>query len=75
MGQLLEAILIAQEKNNNKKPIYGCEVIGKNWHFVVLKDRTYCVSDIYDCTNKDDLIQIVAILRQFKLILDTELLD
>jgi hypothetical protein len=75
MGQLLEAFLIAQKKNNNTKPIYGCEVVGSIWKFVVLKDRTYCVSDVYNSSNRDDLLQIVAILRKFKDILETELLD
>lgn len=75
MGQLLEAFLIAQKKNNNTKPIYDCEVVGSIWKFVVLKDRTYCVSDVYNSTNRDDLLQIVAILRKFKDILETELLD
>ncbi len=75
MAQLLEAFLIAQQKNNNGKPIYGCEVTGRYWNFVILKDRTYCVSDAYDCTKKADLMQIIAILRKFKYILDTELID
>ena len=35
MAQLLEAMLIAQAKNKNGKPIYGCEVIGRNWNFVI----------------------------------------
>jgi hypothetical protein len=75
MGQLLEAFLIAQQKNNNGKPLYGCEVVGSIWKFVVLKERTYCVSDAYDSTNREDLLQIIAILRKFKDILETELLD
>lgn len=75
MGQLLEAFLIAQKQNNNGKPLYGCEVSGRMWSFVVLKDRTYCVSSVYDSTNREDLLQIVAILRKFKDILETELLD
>lgn len=75
MGQLLEAFLIAQKKNNNGKPMYGCEVVGSIWKFVVLKDRTYCVSDVYNSSNREDLLQIVAILRKFKDILETELLD
>ncbi|TAE03354.1 MAG: hypothetical protein EAZ97_01600 [Bacteroidetes bacterium] len=34
LAQLLEAFLIAQAKNKNNKPIYGVEVIGKQWTFV-----------------------------------------
>ena len=75
MGQLLEAFLIAQQKNNNGKPMYGCEVIGSTWRFVILQDRTYCVSDSYDSVKRHDLLQIIAILHHFKQILETELLD
>jgi hypothetical protein len=75
MAQLLEAMLIAQELNNNTKPIYGCEVVGKAWVFVVLEGDKYCVSETYDCTQKTDLLQIVAVLRHFKHILDTQLID
>ena len=74
MGQLLEAMLIGQQRNSNGKPMYGCEIIGKTWNFVVLKDRTYCVSKIYNCITRTDLLQIIAILRHFKRILETELL-
>ena len=54
--------------------MYGCEVVDATWRFVILQDRTYCVSDIYDSTNKQELQEIIAILRHFKLILETELL-
>lgn len=75
MAQLLEAMLIAQQKNMNNKPIYGCEIVGKNWTFVVMEGRSYCLSTTYDSTNHDELILIIAILRKFKYILETELLE
>jgi hypothetical protein len=74
-GQLLEAFLIAQEQNKNNKPIYGCTVWGREWEFYIIEGQTYSVSDPYLCTNKDDLLQIIAILRKFKEILETRLLD
>lgn len=74
MGQLLEAFLIGQVTNANDKPLYGCEVIGGIWKFVIMKAKTYCVSKSFDCTEKEDLLQIIAILRKFKYILETELL-
>lgn len=78
-AQLLEAFLIAQELNhttsrNNKNPLYGCTVIGKYWEFVIMEHQTYCISKSYDCTEQDDLMQIIAILRKFKEILETRLL-
>ena len=75
MAQLLEAMLIAQEKNKNGKPIYGCEIAGEYWKFVVLKDKTYCISEAFNSVKKAELLSIIAILRHFKHILETELLD
>lgn len=75
IAQLLEAMLIAQVKNANEKPIYGCEIIGERWRFVILEGKTYCISKAFDCTEKDKLLQIIAILRKFRHILETELLD
>jgi hypothetical protein len=75
MAQLLEAFLIAQEINKNGKPLYGIEIVGKNWSFVTFKDRTYCISKQFDSTDHDDLLSIIAILRHFVHILETELLD
>jgi hypothetical protein len=72
MAQLLEAFLIAQEQNSQSGiqiPLYGCEIIGKQWCFVTMEQKQYCISSIYDCTNREELLQIIAILRKFKSIL------
>lgn len=74
MAQLLCAFLIAQEKNKNDKPLYGLEIIGKQWSFVVMDNRTYCISKSFDATDKDDLLTIIAILRKFKVILYEKLM-
>jgi hypothetical protein len=74
MAQLLEAFLIAQEKNKNNKPLYGIEVIGAVWKFVVMEGKEYCISASYDALQKDDLLKIIAILRKFKHILFTRLM-
>lgn len=75
MAQLLEAFLIGQAKNAKITPLYGCEVIGGTWKFVVMEGRNYCVSAAFDCTKRNDLLKIIAILRKFKDILETRLLD
>ena len=75
MAQLLEAMLIAQAKNKNGKPIYGCEVIGRNWNFVILQDKDYCLSPSFDSINREELLKIIAILRKFRMILETKLLS
>jgi hypothetical protein len=75
MAQLLEAFLIAQVKNNNNKPLYGVEIIGKQWSFVTFEEKSYCVSATFDCTKKEDLLTIIAILRKFRKILYERLMD
>lgn len=75
MAQLLEAFLIGQAKNAKVTPLYGCEVIGGTWKFVIMEGKNYCVSEAFDCANKADLLKIIAILRKFKEILETRLLD
>ena len=72
-AQLLEAFLIAQERNKNGLPIYGATVVGQIWQFYIMEGKTYHVSKIYDCTEKEDLMQIVAMLRKFKEILENRL--
>ena len=65
IAQVLEAMLIAQTLNANNQPIYGAYVIGKFWNFIVLENKTYSLSKTFDCTEHDDLVKIIAILRKF----------
>ncbi len=75
MAQLLEAFLIAQVKNKDTKtPLYGVETIGANWRFVIIEQKEYHVSKSFDCTDKDDLLKIIAVLRKFRWILETRLM-
>ena len=75
MAQLLESFLIAQENNKNGKPMYGVDIIGKSWQFVIMEGREYCISETYDSVNKTDLLAIISILRKFKYILETRLMN
>jgi hypothetical protein len=75
MAQLIEAFLIAQEKNKNNKPLYGVVIVGRNWQFVVMEGKKYGISHTFDATLREDLLLIIAILRKFKVILETTLLD
>jgi hypothetical protein len=65
-GQMLAAMLLAQELNNDGKPLFGCWLQGKNWNFTTLKGKDYCVSRQFDATQLADLHQIVFILRKLK---------
>ena len=78
MAQLIEAFLIAQEKNRSdgfEFPLYGCEIIGKQWCFVIMEGKKYCISNLYDCTNREDLLKIIAILRKFRKMLSERWLN
>ena len=65
-AQMLTAMLIAQELNKDNKILYGGYLIGHNWHFAILIDKKYAISRQYDATDKNDLLQIVFILRKLK---------
>ena len=65
-GQMLAAMLLAQEFNADGHYLYGCFVKENNWRFTTLKGLDYCVSQQYDATRKEDLHQIVFILRKLK---------
>jgi hypothetical protein len=74
MAQLLEAFLIGQTKNDDGKPLYGCEVVGQSWRFIVMQHKTYVVSKTFNSMEREDLLKIIAILRKFREILETKLL-
>jgi hypothetical protein len=65
-GQMLAAMILAQELNQDGKPLYGCWVQGKMWNFTTLVGKDYCASKSFDATELDDLHQIVFILRKLK---------
>ena len=64
-GQLLAEMIAAQVINDDKKPIFGCYLIGRNWFFVVLEGNEYKISDAFVAT-QDDIFQIFQILRKVK---------
>jgi hypothetical protein len=73
MAQLLEAFLIAQSKNKEPIPLYGVEVVGENWKFVIMEGKDYCISRAYNSIVKEDLQHIIAILRKFCALLQERL--
>jgi hypothetical protein len=74
MAQLIQAFLIAQEKNKNGKPLYGIDIVGKQWSFVVMEGKDYCISETFNSIIKTDLLTIIAVLRKFKHTLEARLL-
>ena len=65
-AQMLLAMLIAQEKNQDNQPLYGSYVIGSTCYFTTLIGKDYCSSRLYDASEQKDLLQIVFILRKLK---------
>jgi hypothetical protein len=65
-GQMLAAMLLAQEQNQDRKHLYGCFVKENNWRFTTLLGLDYCISRQFDSTQKPDLLQIVYSLRKLK---------
>ena len=39
-----------------------------------MEGKTYCVSKSYDCMEREDLMKIIAMLRQFKVVLEKTLI-
>ncbi len=66
MAQNLAEMIVAQKINNNKFPVYGAYVVGRNWFFMILEDKTYTVSDAYIAT-KNDIFDIFKILKNLKI--------
>ncbi len=62
-AQMLTAMLIAQELNQDGLPLYGGFLFGSNWQFATLVGQNYCHSRQFDATNRDDLLQIIFVLR------------
>jgi hypothetical protein len=65
-AQMLAAMLVAQHRNADKKPIYGAWLVGSIWNFTLLYDKQYFVSRKFDAADLEDLTQIVFILRKLK---------
>lgn len=63
---MLLAMLIAQEMNQDGKPIFGGYLIGQNWNFAIFDNNTYCQSRQFDSTRREDLLQIIFMLRKLK---------
>lgn len=72
IGQNLAAMLIGQHENGGKLPLYGCYVVGRHWHFMLLKGQDYAISRAYSADDKD-VFEIVRILKKLRNILQEQL--
>jgi hypothetical protein len=74
-GQLLQAMLLAQAKKGDEKPIYGLYVLRGGFTFCILDGTDYSVSKSYDATEIEDLEIILSALVRLKTIIEEELAD
>jgi hypothetical protein len=65
-AQMLAAMLVAQYKNADGKPIYGAWLVGSIWNFTLLQGNEYFVSRKFDAADLYNLTQIILILRELK---------
>jgi hypothetical protein len=54
--------------------MYGVDIMGTNWQFVVMDGKDYCISPIFNSIDKADLLVIISVLRKFQFILETRLI-
>lgn len=66
LGQLLIAMIYAQQENVDDMPLYGAYILGRFWFFVLLEGKQYSVSPAYDATKTTDLAGILANLQAVK---------
>jgi hypothetical protein len=71
-AQVLVAMLVAREQNQNKLPIYGLFVVGLDWYFVVLTGNEYCISKTYHADD-DEIFTIFKMMKSLKQIIYAEL--
>jgi len=68
-GQCLAAMMVAQELNNNTKPILGVVVKGQIWQFMILQGKEYAISKSYKATD-EEIFEIVKLLKHLKSIIE-----
>lgn len=73
-GQLLIAMMTAGELNGAEKPVYGAFVMGRNWFFLTLKNRKYCISDEFVAT-REDIFTIYATLKKLKILIEERIAE
>jgi len=69
-AQALSAMLAAQALNPRPHPMYGLYVAGKLWHFLVLQEREYVISQGF-LADGEDIFSIFNMLKALKILLIT----
>jgi hypothetical protein len=73
IGQLLVEMVTCQTLNDSfDEPLYGCYIIGRNWHFMVLQGNEYAVSNAYNASN-ESVFTIVGLLKKVKMLFEEKI--
>jgi hypothetical protein len=72
-GQLLATMMATNALNGDNLPMYGTFVQGRLWFFLTSHGLEFGETSAFDVLKKDDLHQVVKILKQQKAIIDTKL--
>ena len=64
-GQALIAMLVTQQLNDNKHPVYGCYIVGRQWVFMALEGKEYAFSKSFT-VDDDEIFDIYRILKSLK---------
>lgn len=78
IGQLLSAMLVAQQRNvetqnGTKRLLYGVVAVGVIWSFIVLDEKDYSVSQDFNTKDKDEFIRVVSILYETRRRIEAEI--
>lgn len=65
LGELIIAMITAQSISN-QETMYGVYILERNWFFLTLKNRAYCISDSYIASRESDIFTIFKILKELK---------
>ena len=72
-AQVLAAMLVAREQNQNKFPIYGLCVVGLVLNLIVFTGNDYCISRTYHADN-EEIFSIFKMIKALKHIIHAELM-
>jgi hypothetical protein len=65
-AQALAAMIVGQHINEDRHPMYGCYVLGRDWYFMILSGKQFCISRGYDATTENlyDLFKWLKSLKE-----------
>jgi hypothetical protein len=72
-GQLLATMFATKKLNQEQEVMYGTFVLGRLWFFVALNNLQFAETPAFDVLKKEDLYQVVKILKRQKDIISKRL--